>query len=179
MHARSAESTPYDIARDDSKYPFERVFEAAEMASNLDPAAVSRLNKLLKDKDSAVRYWGVMGYLMRGAHAVNHGEKGLKKSLQDPSPFVRIAAAQALAQYGSDADLKSSLSVLEKLAHPDKNGILVSMAALTAIADLGEKAAPLGAMVSKINPVGPSPDERFNKYIPTRIIPRILESVKE
>jgi hypothetical protein len=56
---------------------------------------------------------------------------------------------------------------------------MISMVALTAIADLGKKAAPLGAMVSNITPVGHSPDERFNKYIPTRIIPRILENVKE
>jgi uncharacterized sulfatase len=122
MHARSAGSTPYDIAQDDSKYPFKRIFHAAELASNLDPAATPQLKKMLKDKDSAVRYWAVMGFLMRGTDAVNMGKTRLRKSIQDQSPYVRIAAAQALAQHGSDADLKSALSVLESLLTPTKTG---------------------------------------------------------
>lgn len=179
MHERSAGRSPYDYAQDSTLFPFKRIYQAAEIASNLNPAFTPKLLKMLTDQDGGVRYWAAMGFLMRGAAGINTGRKNLNYALTDQSPYVRIVAAQALVQYGEATDIRSGLSELEKLAHPHKNGILVSMAALTAIADLGKKAMPLGPVISKINPVGFSPDERFDKYIPTRIIPRILKNIQE
>jgi uncharacterized sulfatase len=179
MHLRSAGKSPYDYAQNNKVFHFTRIYKAAEMASSLDPLVAPQLNKMLTDADSGVRYWAAMGLLMRDSEAVTNSQKNLHHALTDPSPYVRIAAAQALVQHGAGTASKSGLAELEKLAHPDKNGILVSMAALTAIADLGKKAKPLGPVISNINPEGFSPDERYNKYIPTRIIPRILKNIAE
>lgn len=166
IHARSQGSTPFDLARDDAKYPFKRIFEAAELASNLDAAAVPRLTTLLSDGDSAIRYWAALGFLMRGKGVVMTGSALLRNALNDPSPYVRIVAAQALAQYGNEAMLAPSLAVLRELAPVEKNGVFVSMAALNVIEALGPKAASLHELVRTMAPQGPSPHNRFDSYIP-------------
>ena len=169
LHSRSEGSTPYDMARDDEKYPFDRIFAAAELASNLDPAATQQLTGLLADTDSAVRYWAALGFLMRGGDAVEKGQNALRGALADSSPYVRIVAAQALAQFGSPAELEKPLATLRELAPADKNGVFVSMAALNAIEALGTKAAPLHELVRTMQPQGPSPDGRFDSYVPRLI----------
>jgi uncharacterized sulfatase len=179
IHSRSQGSTPYDMARDEAKYPFARIYDAADLASNLSPAALPKLRTLLGDADSAVRYWAALGYLMRGQDAVRSGQNELRGALQDTSPYVRIAAAQALAEYGMDSDRPAALAVLKELAAPEQNGVLVAMPALSAIEALGPKAASLREFVSTLKPNGPSPDARFNGYVPSllnHIAPRAAES---
>jgi uncharacterized sulfatase len=170
IHSRSQGSTPYDMARDETKYPFERIFAAAELASDLDShSPFSQLTALLKDPDSAVRYWGALGILMRGREAVSAGAADLRAALKDKSPHVRIVAAQALAQYGPQDALSPALATLGELAAPRTNGVFVAMSTLSAIEALGPKAAPLHEMVRKLDPQGPSPDGRFNSYVPRLI----------
>lgn len=177
MHRRSAGSTPYDLAHDDAKYPLARIAAAAELASNLDPAALRELTKILTDSDSAVRYWAALGLLMRGQTAVTAHEDALKKLLTDASPDVRIVAAQALGLHGGDDSRKAALQLLGELAPPEKNGVLISMSALAAIEALGEKGASLHGLVRQLNPNGPSPDGRYNSYVP-RLMQNIAPDAK-
>ncbi|MBI3469341.1 MAG: sulfatase, partial [Planctomycetes bacterium] len=169
IHSRSQGSTPYDMARDESKYPFERIVAAAELASGLESSALPQLVKLLEDGDSAVRYWAALGILMRGQDAVSASAAALRAALKDASPHVRIVAAQALAQYGSQDALSPALATLSELAPPQTNGVFVAMSALSAIEALGPKAASVREMVRKLDPQGPSPDARFNSYVPRLI----------
>jgi arylsulfatase A-like enzyme len=141
--ARTAGASPYDFGHDESKYPFERVFATAELASWLKPTAVPELRKLMTDSDSTVRYWATLGMLMRGASAVTEAHADLEQALTDASPDVRITAAWALADYGSPETAAKALAMLGECASRDKNNIFVSMAALTAIDNLGMKAASL------------------------------------
>jgi arylsulfatase A-like enzyme len=166
IHSRSQGSTPYDIGHDDQKYPFQRIIDAAELASSLQADAVPALIKGLGDTDSAVRYWSALGLLMRGTSGTQAGKAQLTSAFKDASPYVRIVAAQSLAQYGGEDALPSSLAVLGELAPVDKNGVFVSMAALAAIDALGTKAAPLLNTVRTMSQDGPSPDARFNSYVP-------------
>jgi hypothetical protein len=46
------------------------------------------------------------------------------------------------------------------------------MPALAAIEALGEKAAPLHALVREMKPTGPSPDGRYGSYVP-----RLIENI--
>lgn len=172
LHARSAGATPYELARDSGKYPFERILAAARQASGLDPAATPALATHLADSDSAVRYWAALGLSMRGAEAVRQTAPALEKALADDSPAVRIVAAQALATHGGSATLDPALDTLGTLCAPEKNGVLVSMAALVAIEALGEKAASLHPAIAAMAPSGPSPDGRYNSYVP-----RLIETI--
>jgi arylsulfatase A-like enzyme len=177
MHKRSEGRSPYDIARDPSKYSFERIVASADLASNLDPAATPALFKLTSDPDSAVRFWGTLGLHMRGEVAVKSNKAALEERLSDDSANVSIAAAQALATYGDEATLDKALETLGKLASPEANGVLTSMAALAAIEALGTKATPLHAAIRTMNPKGATPDARFDSYVP-RLIQNITPDAK-
>ena len=100
---------------------------------------------------------------------VTRGAPALRQALSDSSPYVRIVAAEALGTHGAEADLAPSLAVLRELAPPDKNGVFVAMAALSAIEALGPKAAPLRELVRTMNPNGPAPHDRFDSYVPRLI----------
>jgi len=173
LHSRTVGSTPYELARNDAKYPMDRIVAAAELASNLDPAALPELKKLLNDSDSAVRWWASLGHLMRGQAAVAANQEALQNALQDQASPVRIVAAQALGMFGDDATMAIALNVLRDLSSPQKNGVLVSMSALAAIEALGDRANSLHPFVLKLDPNGDSPDERYNSYVP-RLIQNIM-----
>ena len=84
---RSRGASPYDLGHDDARYPFDRVFATAELASMLRPDDLPALKSALGDDDAAVRYWAVLGILMRGRDAV------------DPSgPECRAGARRPLAR---------------------------------------------------------------------------------
>ncbi len=175
LHSRSKESSPYNMAHDATKYPFERILAAADLASNYKKEATGELLGLLNDEDSAVRYWAGIGILIRGSQAIATAKPALQKALQDSSPYVRIVAAQRIVEFGSEAEREPSLDVLGGLAPPDKNNVFVSMAALNAIEALGEKAASLHEIVRTMSAKGASPDPRFDGYVP-RLVQNITES---
>lgn len=173
IHSRSQDSTPYDMAHDNAKYPLERILETAEMASSLNLDALPKLAERIKDSDSAVRYWAAMGYLMRGRAGVEAGKTQLTSALKDDSKFVRIAAAQALAEFGAPSDGTAALSTLRELVPSDKNDVFVQIYALSSIDALGKKAAPLADVVRTIQPQEETPDNRYNSYSP-RLVEHIL-----
>ncbi len=139
MHRRAGERPPYEMARRDEQYPLPRILAMAERASGLSPDALDELQAGLGDEDSAVRYWAVMGILMRGAEAVGVSLEGLRGALGDSSPSVVVAAAEALARY-SVADRVVALARLIEYADVTRHGIYVSVQALNAIDELDDKA---------------------------------------
>lgn len=172
LHTRLPGRPPYEWARDNAIYPLERILETAELASSLEQKALPTLVKRLTDSDSAVRWWAVLGFLMRGEKAVAAHETTLRKALGDASPFVRIAAAEALGRYGDKDSLAAALATLKELAPANKNGVLVSIPTLAAIEALGNRAEPILVAVRQLAPNGPSPDGRYNSYVP-----RLLENL--
>jgi len=170
IHSRSAGTTPYEMARDDGKYPFDRIFAAADVATRRDAAALPVLKKHLRDSDSAVRYWGAVGILNRGADAVAASVDELGLALEDDSPYVRVVAGYALGKHGSPAEQRRGTDCLVEVA-PWTEGVsvFVSMAALNAIDKLDRKAAyALGAIKAFPNAAsggGRSPHGRYNGYV--------------
>ena len=171
---RAGAQAPYDFGHDDTKYPFERIFAAAELASSLKPDATPALKKLLTDSDSAVRYWGAIGLFMRGPSVVSGARSELTAALTDASPYVRIVAAEALGQFGESSDVAAALSVLAALADWSKHDLFTALAALHALEALGpKKITPVREAILALPATGPSPDPRYAAYIP-----RILEKLR-
>lgn len=173
MHRRAAGSTPYELGRDAVRYPCERVLAMAELASDLKSEALPKLKDSLKDRDSGVRYWAALGLAMRDAAAVTAAREDLRTALQDESPSVRIAAARALGLHGIADDLAQALPVLKDLAAPDKNGVFISLEALSAIEALGKKAEPLREFLRTMPRQDTNAVERTGSYVP-RLVEHLL-----
>ncbi len=169
MIGRSVGSSPYELARDDSVYPLQQILEAAEFSSDYRDPADSRLADRLADPNSVIRYWGTLGLLIRGEASVSQHEELLISSLEDPSLDVRIVAAQALGSFGSENARGRALPVLASLADPQTQGVMTSIASLAAIEALGDRAVELRSMIEALKSEGPSPDERYNSYVPRLI----------
>ncbi len=165
LHARAGRAAPRDVLRTEAAYPFARVQAAAETAAGNDPGAVPQLQAYLKDGDAGVRYWGVMGALMRGPTATRAMREGLVAALQDPSANVRIAAAQVLARHGDASDLPRTLDTLRACADPTRTSAFAGIAAMNVIDELGERARPLLDFVRGMEVRDPQTPSRNNDYV--------------
>lgn len=156
MHARAKGSTPYKMGHDAKMFPAERILAEADLASSGQPGVTRQLEAAMQDTDSGVRYWGVMGVLIRGAEEVRKTHASLKKAMADASPHVRIAAAEALGRYGSDEDLTATLDLLIGLADSEKNNSYIAIHALNPINAFGEKATPLKERIAALSTLDPN-----------------------
>ncbi len=164
MHARSAGTTPYDMGHDPAKYPLERIMATAETASSLKPEDTAALVKAFEDQDSAVRYWAALGLLMRGKQGVAAGHGSLVSSLADPSPYVRVVSAEALARFGQPTDHTLALKVLADHADWSQNDVFTAMAALNSLERLGAEAEPIKARL-RSGRAGKAPHGRYQSYV--------------
>ena len=103
------------------------------------PNATHAYVKHLDDSSPVVRYWATVGLhaSCRFPFDMTFVKPAMQTRLDDPSVLVRIAAAQALCEWGQEKD---ALPVLvEALKHPTDK---VRMFAIVALDKLGEKARP-------------------------------------
>jgi len=169
QNSRSVGSTMYEMGHDKNKYPLERILAMADMASMMEPEVLVQLKDGLHDGDSAVRYWAAMGFLMRGTEAMNAARDDLHMALKDESPTVRIVAAQALGQYGTDEDVTIALEVLLELATTDNNSVFVSILALNAINAIGIRAKAVKDKIAALPQNSKKAPTRMRAYIPDLI----------
>jgi len=122
-------------------------------AAQVGTANETTLAKNLSSPNASVRYWGAIGLAHRKALRIETKQQ-LRKALADPSPAVRIEAANTLARHG---DPNPALRALIKdLAH--ENLIIVTHAART-IELLGKNAlaakAPMAAALIRAETIRP------------------------
>ncbi|SFS29709.1 Arylsulfatase A [Porphyromonadaceae bacterium NLAE-zl-C104] len=143
---RSEESSPYEYARENANFSVEKILEAAEMVG---VSGEKELLERLKDQDSGVRYWAIIG-LMQLEQLSNEASKALTQLLVDFSPSVQIAAAELLCYSGSAADTKNAIKALERNLLDERPW--VTLQAARAILLVEEKARPLiPAMYRKLD----------------------------
>jgi arylsulfatase A-like enzyme len=165
IHLRAKGSTPYEIARDSKKYPFEKILAAAELATSLKKKDLPKIAHLLKDNDSAVRYWGTIGLLTHKKSGTKVFAKELVNALNDKSPYVRATAAEALGRYGSKNEQILAVKTLGELADPIENGCFPSMLAMNAIDHLDNKAKPILSIIKSMPRTPEGVDKRFHGYV--------------
>jgi uncharacterized sulfatase len=175
IHTRAAEGTPYEYGQS-RDYRLGRILDVAQVAASNDPGALGTLRRRLEDSDPAVRYWAVMGFLIRGEEAVGETRASLRLALEDDSPSVRVLAAEALGRHGNVVDLELSLKVLAAHADLRKDGLFVALLALNAIDGLGGKAAPIAGTIRELPTRDPVLDNRLSGYA-QRLVEKILEDL--
>ncbi|MDR2441651.1 MAG: sulfatase-like hydrolase/transferase [Planctomycetaceae bacterium] len=133
LHTRFAGSTPYEMGHDTEQYPFEKILNAADPATDRSVTA-DELRKLFLDTESAVRYWGAIGILIRLADTAgvdgtqpNETTTALLDSwkpifqdrINDDDISVRIVVAELLGRYGKDDDVNIAVQILLEAARSD------------------------------------------------------------
>ena len=161
IHSRAGEIAPYTMGRDPERYPLDRILAAAELAAAYDPGDVPDLVALLDEDDPAVRYWGVMGLQVRGAPAVEEARAALLDALEDPSPTVRVAAAEALGRFGPVDAVDRALALLVSHANPVEYGLLVAVPALNALDQMDERALSVLAEIEALPEEDPAAPPRL------------------
>jgi N-sulfoglucosamine sulfohydrolase len=136
MHRRAEGSTLHAIATDPAKNPLRDLLAAADLANARAPGNVPNLVELLGNSDAGLRWWGAIGLVALQDKAAP-AEAALRKALQDGSPDVRIAAAEAMANLGHDTAALDTLT--GALKH---DSALVRLPALQVLHRLGPRARP-------------------------------------
>lgn len=135
IHIRSDKASPYEMARRSDAYQLQPVLDAALMARRV-PDSVPLLTERLGNPDAAVRWWAAIG--LGGAKAEEEvATRSLSHAIKDPSPVVRLAAADSLCRLGRHVDALPVL--MEGLKH--ENEWIRHSAAIT-LDNLGTKAEP-------------------------------------
>ena len=166
IYARSGEGSPYEMARDPGKYPQERIIAAADLAGERNPASVEKLVAFLKDEDSAVRYWGAVGLAALGARSGSAAE-ALFDATRDPSPSVRVAAADALCKLGRHQEAVPVL--VEGLGDESE---WVRLRAAIVLDGLDERARPVLAEMKAAFREG-------ERNYPNRVLVKVFQDLEE
>ena len=166
IHGRSGEDAPYQMGHNKKRYPMEQIMSAAEKASSLKPEHTPELIKLLKAKDSAVRYWAAMGLLMREEDGVTKGQTALQTALKDKSPEVACAAAEALGRYGKGRAKAAAIDTLMKYADVSKNTVFTSILALNGLDYTDNAAKDRLETINQLPSKGAVTPARMGNYIP-------------
>jgi len=171
MQIRSRAATPWEIAVDRSKNPLADLLKAADLANRREPGNLPELVKYLENKDAALRWWGAQGLVALGAEA-RPAESALNRALNDESPAVRVAAAEALGNLGRyDAALPILISGLQHEMP------VIRLTALNVLDRFGARAAPaLPAIRAAKSPGKDHLSDYVNRmveYLPAQLEARI------
>nr|WP_231127051.1 sulfatase-like hydrolase/transferase [Motilibacter aurantiacus] len=135
----------YDQSRVPGAYPLEYVLEVAELAARRDPANLDRLLVELEHDNDVVRYWAATGLLMLGDGAEPASLALAEAFADEPSVFVRIPLAEALARLGHT--FHSGRFLAETVdTHPNAR---VRLQALNALTYVGVAALPYKPVVER------------------------------
>jgi hypothetical protein len=160
----------YDASHAPRAYPVERVFAAATLASQRNPVNLPKLIAALEDRSEPVRWWGAQGCAILGPKAAP-AEGPLRKHLEDPSGAVQVAAAEALARLGKNAE------ALRALDHwvQNTNAPFVALQAANVLARLGESARPsLPLLRQTLQQFGPKETPSGPRYYLQHLLQRII-----
>jgi arylsulfatase A-like enzyme len=143
MHRRAieAECSPYEIGQDPKRNPVEALVDAADMASQMDPANLPKLTRLLDDEDIALQCWGMFGLRMLDVTRFDTDvvEK-IRRVTIDPerSIIVRIPGAEILIRLG---ETEVGLPVLAKGL--ENESTFARLNAICVCARIGKATRPL------------------------------------
>lgn len=180
IHDRSADGeAPYTMGHDPGRYPLQEIRSTAEQAAKRDLSAVPSLIVDLSAPDPAVRYWAATGLLVRGQDAVWPNRQQLQSLMtDDPAPTVRVVAAEALARYGTQGDLRRAREALLELGNPEESDPFAAIAALNVVDKLDEKMLPIHEELAAL-PTRPTNGPRRASGYTERLLDKILSDLED
>jgi hypothetical protein len=127
----SKDGTVYDYVHN-KDFPYEEVLQIALAAGDGGSGVLQKLRAAMKHDHPVMRYWGATGCTIQG-EAAAAAMSQLKRLLKDPSPSVRVAAAEALYVLGDEqTGFNGLIDILKETDDP-----VVSLEALNITQALG------------------------------------------
>jgi arylsulfatase A-like enzyme len=175
IHARAGSATPYEMAQDPQRYPLESILAMAERASDRSQQELEPLEAGLRDDESGIRYWSLLGHLVRGEAAIGSSHEQLARLLDDPVPACRSLAAECLARFGADEHFGPSVEVLLEAADLEQNPLFVCLLALNCLDAIRETAGldPYRERLSSLPRELDTIPQRLRGYVP-RLLDHML-----
>jgi uncharacterized sulfatase len=173
MHRLVKDEAPYQYGHSSTRYPVESVVEMAWTASDRADMDIEKLLGGVRHDHSAVRYWALTGFLIRGEAAVREHQEILERALDDESPSVQIGAAEALARFGDPELRQSAVERLVELASLETQGLYVALASLNALDALRPLDPAVTEQLRALPRTSDSLPNRLNGYVP-RIVEHLL-----
>jgi uncharacterized sulfatase len=147
---REGAAPAYERGHDPKQYDFDRVYAAAQRASDR-AVGIEQIRPGLTDANPIVRYWAAMGVVIRGREAVTAAHAELARLLADPEPGPRIEAAEALGRFGTPEDRTRAIEALLDAA---RGPVYVGQLALYTLNQLEHLPQDVLAKVAALPPAG-------------------------
>ncbi len=108
----------YGPSRLPGAYPLRRIMVIAQAAARADPRKIKMFRAALSDPNEVIRYWAATGLLILGTSAAQAAEQLAAVASKDPSPRVRVPAAEALVRTGRVEEGATQLALLCAATEP-------------------------------------------------------------
>ena len=106
-----------------------------------------------------------MGLWMRKKQGVADGHRALLAAMQDDSPFVRVTAARALAQFGEQHDRAACVRLLLDHADIGEGNNFVAMLAVTGLGENLDLTAQYREQIASLPRRSSKPRGRSGGYL--------------
>jgi uncharacterized sulfatase len=174
---KSDGASPVSVYSKEEVLPYTDVLTHAMLAADRTHADARSLEPMLRSPVAEIRYWGALGSVLRGEAATKGNHELLAALLKDKGASVRVAAAEALAAHGDEAEKAEAWKVLLTSANAATGSSIEATEALNAIDRLGDAAKAhipeLAAMPTKAPESSPA---RTREY-PVRLLQYLAEKL--
>ncbi len=175
----AGQDAPYTMGHDAERYPIEKIYAVADLATRATIGDLSELVKFQVDPNPAARYWVANGLLLRAQE--NQDRETVVKTAAgmttDPSPYVRCVACETVARFGSPMDRKLAIDALLSMADPRVTNTLVAVAALNSLDWCEPTSAEIGQRLQGLPAKAPTLSNRYGTLIP-KLLKRIESRAK-
>ncbi|TXG35398.1 sulfatase family protein [Seonamhaeicola maritimus] len=131
--AKEANSTIYEVSRNQDLFNIEKILNAADLALDKNPNNLSKLRAMLESNDLGERYWGIVGCFL-----LNDKESGFK-GINDESHEVQAMAAWILTKNG---EVDKGVACIRQLIEQRSYALLTALNMVEWIGESGEKLIP-------------------------------------
>lgn len=95
--------TPYEFRLDESKYPVDKIYDAASLSGFREKGVVAKQIALLANPNKFIRYWAIVGLSSQPSELLNTFKEEMEKAMNDEyAPVAVTASAIAYKEYGSE-----------------------------------------------------------------------------
>lgn len=174
MWSRAGDSTPYELSQNSTLFPIKEIIAVAELASRPSPGDLTELLEHRAARDSASRFWLARGLLLRAQLDMSRSEciRAIRSVANDPSPYARSIANEALARFGTPAEREVAIEGLLRMADVRSEGLFAALTALNSLDWCTPSKQQVATALDGIPQLTPNLNSRYQTYIP-RMIERI------